>query len=223
MRLVKSVFVIKFDTAMNAWLEMRSLLRVASATPDAEIQAAPLVIDRAQEKKRIIVQVRAIVFEHEFPATTDEALSEIRTLMVKFGEIVSLPQIRSLKHDFLFIEPFSIPFHELVSLIKRRFLVSTRATAAASDVAIFLDTRDDEGLKSIHLGPMDRVQLHEEILRWPADDLPDTFAFLGASFQVEGPSTFTPEGLESFLRRSAEVLTESATLVIQELTEETGG
>src|SRR6266487_2104156 len=209
MRQVKSVFAIQFDTAMNAWLEMRSLLRVASASPDAEIQAAPLVIDRAEEKKRIVVQVRAIAFEHEFPATADMALSEIRSLMVEFGEIVSLPQIRSIKHDFIFIEPFSIPFHELVSLIKLRFLVATRATAAASDVAIFLDTRDDEGMKSIHLGPMDRVQLQGEVLRWPADDLPDTFAFMNGSFQVEGPSAFTPEGLESFLKRSAEVQTEA--------------
>jgi hypothetical protein len=223
MRLVKSVFTIQFAAAMNAWLEMRRLLRVASSNPNAEIQAAPLVIDRAEERKRIVVQVRGISFEQELPDAVDQALREINTLMSNFHETVPLPEIQNITHHLIFIEPFSMPFHELVSLMKQRFLIATRLSSVASDLAIVLDTRDDEGVRNIHVGPMDRAQLQEDILRWPTDDLPDTFALLNGSFQVEWHAEFTPERLEPFLKRSAEIQTEAASLFIQELTEQRGG
>lgn len=223
MNLAKSILHLQFDSASEPWLAMRALLRSAAADPNAEIRAAPLVVDRQKERKRIVLQVRAVQVEHELAGSggsIKQAASEALKAVNGLHEASPFPSVSQMMYDVVFIEPFVIPFHDLVGLMKARYLRPSRISDVASDIALVFDQHEDGVLKHVQMGPMDKTQLQSEYLRWPAEGLPETFVFLGLNYKSTTEATpFSRSILESFLQKATEWQVAEAHSMITDLKE----
>ena len=220
MKLVKSILRVNFGVAMGPWLELREFLRTAASDPKIEMQAAPLVLERKDERMRIVLQLRQVVLEHETDGPLAEAVVAARSMMVRLNEASAFPDMQSVRYDVIFIEPFARPFHELVEHMKDKFLKQTRIANISSDIGIVFDQREDNLLKHTNIGPMDRAQLMSEFLKWPKeDDIPDTFVFLNFGYASTHQAPFSEEALGSFLNEAAEWQESEANSVVGELKE----
>lgn len=220
MTLVRSSLSIFFDSATKPWLEMREILRVAAAAPQLEIQTAPLVIERPDRKKRIIIHVRELTHMDEHHSSINDAKKEVINFMVSMDKASSFPTVARMRFETMFIEPVSMPFHELVDSLKHRFLLPTRIVANASDLALIFDQREEGGiLKHVQIGPMDKAQLESEVLRWPAKSLPVTCVFLGLFYELVKAQSFSQGALEAFLETATGWQSDEAASLILELRE----
>lgn len=220
MNLVKSVLTVNFGEATGPWLELRELLRTATSNPKIEMQAAPLVLERTDERMRILLQVRGVALEHETDGPLAEAIVAARSMMVRLNEASAFPDMRSVSYNVVFIEPVAMPFHELVEHMKGKFLKQTRITNISSDIGLVFDQRDNDVLKRVNIGPMDRAQLVSEFLKWAKEgEIPDTFVFLNLGYENTQQVPFSEEALGSFLNEAAEWQESEANSLIGELKE----
>ena len=223
MNLVKSVLRIRFDAPTRPWTELRALLRSAAADPKAEMQAGPIVVDRKKEQTRINVQIRALGVEHESTGPLAQAAAHVLATVVDLNHASPFPDVEMMTYDAAFIEPFDMPFHQLVELIRTHYLTPTALAGAASDVGLIFDQREDGLLKHVQLGPMDRAQLASEILRWPNEkEIPNTFVFINAGYEKVATVGFSGDAFDVFLREAAEWQESQANELFNEL-KETGG
>ena len=221
MNLVKSILNIRFETATEPWLAMREILRSAAADPKAEIQAAPVVVDRPKDRKRIMLQVRAAGLEHELAGSDSSikgAIKETLEIFIGLHKASPFPAVAQMSYNVFLIEPFPVPFHELVGFMKARYLLPSRLSDTASDIGLTFD-RHEEGLqKHVQIGPMDKTQLQSQFLRWPAKGIPDTFVFLDLGYtSTVGGMAFSQSALESFLEQATDWQVAEAASVIAEL------
>jgi len=175
------------------------MLRVAGGQPTAEIQAPPLVLDQGEKRQRVVLQVREVALEQEAPESADQATAHALDTMKQINDASEFPPITHTHYESYFIEPYSLPFHELVALVKSRFLRSNAVAQSASDVGIAFDQHEDAIFKHLQFGPMDAQQLRTQYLRWPPDNIPDTFVFFGLTYQSNAEASFTEESLQRFL------------------------
>ena len=217
MDLVKTVLRLGFSTASRPWLEIRDILRVAGGDQTAEIQASPLVIDRPQQRQRIIVEVRAAALEQEAPQSADSSLARAIEIMSRLNEASEFPTLSQIRYDAIFIEPFSLPFHELLMRLKGRFFRPNALVESATDIGFVLDIHENEGIKHISLGPMEAEQLRSQYLRWPPEDIPETFVFVGLTCESKAETQFGTESLRDFLKTAAEWQTTEAKTILDYL------
>lgn len=217
MELVKTVLRLDFESPTKPWLEIRAMLRFAGGDPAAEVGAPPIVVDLATERKRIVVQLRAVSMEHEMPGSTETSISDAVRLMSGLNDASEFPAISRIRHDAIFIEPFPIPFHELVDFLKKRYLMPNSLAGAATDIGLIFDVHEAAAKKHVQVGPMDATQLRSEILRWPPEGLPDTFVFLGLRHESAQEVQFSPDSLHTLLRTALEWETVQAEAIVGEL------
>jgi hypothetical protein len=201
--LVKTVLKLDFSTAGRPWLEIRDIFRVAGGVQTAEIQASPVVIDRPQQRQRIIVGVRATVLEQDAPQSADSSLVQAIEMMSRLNEASQFPLLSQIRYEAIFIEPFSLPFHELLMRLKERFLRPSILVESATDIGFVFDIHGNDDIKHISVGPMEAEQLRSQFLRWPPDDIPETFVFLGMAYESKAEAQFGTELLREFLTSAA--------------------
>jgi hypothetical protein len=141
--------------------------------------------------------------------------------MIDLAQICPLPNISAMRHDSFFIEPYSMPFHELVVLVKSKYMATTRIAAEASDMSAIFDIHEDGIVKHIQLGPMDLKQLQSQYLRWPSDGLPETFLFMSLGYEMTNLGEFSNTGLQSFFIESVRWQESEAEAIVGELREDT--
>lgn len=201
MNIVKSVLRIGFEEATHPWLELRGLLRVATGDEKGELRSAPIVINRNKEKKRIVIQVRSMIMEHETDGTIEQSNEEAISILEHFHEVSPFPKVAMLRQDVVFIEPTDRPFYELVNVVKQHYLRPTAISDPATDLTLVFDQHEEGGtLKQVQIGPMDKAQLQQAVLRWPMEGLPEAFIFMGLGYEVNGSEGFSVGALQSFLR-----------------------
>ena len=220
MNLVKSVLRINFETPTDPWLKLRELMRTAASDPKIEMQAASLVLDRKDEKTRILLQIRGVGLEHETNGSLAQAVADARSMMARLHEVSPFPEVGMMRFDVAFIDPFDVPFHELVDHMKGYFLNPTRIVDLSSDIGLTFDQRDEDLLKHVQIGPMDRAQLVSEILKWAdEDDIPDTFVFADLGYENTQRLAFSEDALDSFLKQAMEWQESEANAIFNELKE----
>jgi hypothetical protein len=222
MQLVKSVLRIDFESATRPWLEIRDILRAAANDPGAEIQVAPLVIDRATDRMRIVAQVRSVALEQETPKSVEASIRAAIELITALNRASQFPGLSLIRHDAVFIESFEIPFYELVEQMKRHYLRDRTVVNSATDVGLVFDLHEQGGMKHVQIGPMDAKQLKTDILRWPAADLPETFVFVNAAQEKKLDVGFSPDILTEFLAGAFDWSGAQAEAIVRELRAEDG-
>lgn len=223
MNLVKVSLVLRFETATNPWLELRALMRSAASDPTIEMQVAPVIVDRKKENTRISMQVRAVRLEHESTGPLGEAVAHAHATMVELNHASPFPEVEMMRCDAAFIDPFDMPFHELVELMKTHYLTPTRIARESSDIGLIFDQREDGLLKHVQLGPMDRAQLISDILRWPKEnEIPDTFVFIDAGYEKITNVAFSEDMLNTFLEEATQWQESEANALLNELRERGG-
>jgi hypothetical protein len=222
MQLVKSVLRIDFESATRPWLEIREILRIAGNDPGAEIQVAPLVIDRPADRIRIVAQVRSVAVEQETPQSVKTSIRAATELITGLNGASQFPRVSLIRHDAVFIEPFEIPFYELVEQVKRHYLRDRTVVSSATDVGLVFDLHEQGGMKHVQIGPMDAKQLKTDILRWPAADLPETFVFVNAAEERKLDVEFSTDILNEFLAGAFDWSGAQAEGIVRELRGEDG-
>ncbi|MBI4304357.1 MAG: hypothetical protein HY665_08500, partial [Chloroflexi bacterium] len=159
------------------------------------MNVAPLVVERPKDKRRIVIQVKAVTVEQE---TTGGALAltsdDMVQLLSAFHKESPLPKIDLMRHDVVYIEPFSLPFHELLRLLKTQYLRPSAITESSTDIGLIWDQQADKILKHVQAGPMDKTQLQGQFLRWPSTEkLPETLVFLNLAYQTTDAVDFSKE------------------------------
>lgn len=199
MRVMKSILRIEYAEATHPWLEFRELLRVAGGDVKAELQAAPVTIDQAKKRQRVILQVKATIVEFDIPKSAEEGAQAACQVMTDLSSASEFPKIVGIRHESIFIEPYSLPFHELAALMKEQFLAPSRLTEDATDIGLSLDQREGDLLKHMEFGPMEAEQLQNQYLRFPVEDVPDTFFFVGLAYADNTERSFSAESLQKIL------------------------
>jgi hypothetical protein len=99
----------------------------------------------------------------------------------------------------LFIEPFALPFHELVARVKAACFQPSDLVAAAADVGLSLDERVGDATRHRQIGPMEPRQLNENFLQFKRDDLPPAFLFLGMGESRASMRPYSDDEYQPFL------------------------
>lgn len=219
MMFVRDALSIHFAEATRPWLELRDLLRVATSQPTAEMQASPLVLDRADDKMRIILSIRAVGVERETGAPLAQAIKDVRSIIVELDRASPFPPIDAIRYDVVAIEPFDMPFHELVTLMKGYYLKPTRIAEGSSDIALVFDQREDGLLKHLSIGPMDKAQLTTDVLKWPRENLPETFIYINVAYESTDQMGFAEDALKSFLNNAVNWQEQEIESLVKELKE----
>jgi len=223
MNVVKMKLLLRFETATNPWLELRALMRSAASDQKIEMLAAPVVVDRKKERTRISMQIRAVGLEHESTGPLSQAVAHAHATMVELNSASPFPEVEMMRCDVAFIDPFDMPFHELVELMKAHYLTPTRIADGSSDIGLIFDQRENGLLKHVQLGPMDRAQLMSEILRWPNEnEIPDTFVFVNAGYEKVTSIAFSGDTLNKFLEEATQWQESEANRLVNELRERGG-
>ena len=219
---LKSILRLDFQEALRPWLEFRDVVRIAGGDEKAEVQVGPVVIDRPSERTRVVVQVRGVILEQEAPPSIEGGVRDAIEFMIALNGASEFPKIGLMHHNTIFIEPYELPFHELVALLKAQCLRGTIADDA-TDISLLLDQHEDGRKTHVQFGPMDAEQIKKEYLRWPPDDVPDTFVFLAVSYEAtqEG-SEFSSGLLETFLEDAVRAEAAQADAIFGSLKENGG-
>jgi len=214
--LVKTIFNLQFASATRPWLEIRDMLRVAGSDPEKELQANPVLLDQQESRQRVILAVRAVGVELEPPGSSNQAAT-ILQLITGMNKASNFPAVAQIQHTCLFIKPYSLPFHELLSLVKDRYLHSNPLVEAATDVGLSLDEQEGEILKHAQMGPMNAEQLRSQYLIWPREDIPDVFLFVALTYTRTREEPFAPESVDELLRSAGDWQERQLRAVLQAL------
>jgi hypothetical protein len=197
-QLVKTILYIQFATAISPFLGLRDLLRIASGNPTVELQGQPIIVDRQNLKERVVLAVRALTLEQEGDNPLEERLVRALEVLRLAQEVLPFPTINKVRYDSMSIEPYALPFHELVALMKNRFFRQGPIVEVATDVGMTFDQHDGEVVKHTQFGPMESAQLRTTFLRWQPEKLPDCFAFLNLGYERNLEMQFNPQNLQEF-------------------------
>lgn len=178
---VKSAGKVDFSEALRPWLDLRALFRAAEGpSSSAELQGTPIQIDKAEQRQRIVLQVRSLVVQQEIaPRLTPSVSHVLGTLETLASAIPVLPDMASLRLDVIAIDPYELPFHELAARVKETLTVPHSFMASATDVSVAFDCQlDNEHVRHMQIGPMMPAQLNEQFLAFRRENLPEQFLFV---------------------------------------------
>jgi len=200
MELVKVLLSLSFAEALRPWLQLRDLMRVVTGNSSVELQGPPQIIDDRDKKQRVVLEFRAITLEQEGVGSINDNVSYVVDFVTKVHGASSLPRISKTRTDALFIESYALPFHELLALVKERYLQLSPLVDSATDVGLIMDQHEGRIVKHIQIGPMEREQLQSMFLRWPRQKLPERFLFLALGYEQDGEGEFAPDCFREFLQ-----------------------
>lgn len=204
MEIVKTVLGLQLSEAIRPWMEMRGLIREFGGNPSSEIEGPPIVMGLKDKKQRVLLHFKAIEFEQEGVSSLEESTAVALDKIRKGNEVSGLPEVKGVWHKAVFIEPYALPFHELLVLIKDRFVRASELADSSTDVGIVFDQAEGDIVKHYQFGPMAKEQLLSMFLSWPKDDLPDNFVFLALKYDQNKAFNFEHEYLKNFLKGANE-------------------
>lgn len=204
MELVKTILRLDLSEAFNPWIELRGMIRELGEQPKAEIQGSPFTIGLKGKRQRLVLSVRAIEFEHEWVSSIEESSAAALDKMVQSNKVSKFPEIAGVSHEAMFMEPYALPFHELLILVKNRFLKVSELANASTDVGVIFDQAEGDIVKHYQFGPMAKEQLQSVFLNWPKDGIPDNFIFLILKYEQKKDFKFESEYLRKFLETANE-------------------
>ena len=219
MQLIRTRLYLEFTVPPSPWVGLRSILRVASENDDLELRGAPIITDRPTKKQRVSLQFRAIGFEQEGEDSYESCLTQAMDFVRQTHEASPLPPVRSLRYDTTYIEPYSLPFHELVALMKRRYLRSNSIIDPATDLGFVFDYHEGELEKHLQIGPMEPAQLQSDFLHWPREGLPDCFVYIDLGYQRKKELEFDLTDLQSVLNDAVRWQLSQADAILADLEE----
>ena len=215
MELVKTIFNLQFASAIRPWLEIRDMLRVAGSGP-GEIAANPVMLDQKEKRQRVVLQVKAVGVELE-PLDSSNQAATILELITGMNEASEFPPVAEIRHTCLFIKPYSLPFHELLSLVKDRFFRSNPLVEPATDVGLLFDEREGEIFKHVQMGPMNTEQLQSQYLTWAREAIPEVFLFVDLTYTRTREEPFARESVDELLRSAGDWQERQLRAVLQAL------
>jgi hypothetical protein len=204
MELVKTVLRLSLSEAFNPWHEMREMVRVLGEEPKTEIEGPPVIMDLKKKKLRLALHIRAIVLEQEEASSIEESTTVALDKMTEGNRVSKFSEVKSVWHQAIYIEPYAVPFHELLILVKNRFLRASKLADASTDVGIIFDQAEGDVVRHYEFGPMAKQQLRSMFLVWPKDKLPDNFVFLLLRYEQKKAFKFEREYLKKFLEGANE-------------------
>ena len=219
MDLIKTGAYLEFSEAFHPWLEIRNVIRGLGEQPKAEIQGPPLIIDLKDKKERTIIHVRAIELIFEQIESVNDGVSVIKQKLQSVNEVSTLPGSSLIRLDTVFIEIFAIPFHELLALMKKRFLSSNALMDAATDICLVLDEQDGPVLKHMQFGPMAKEQLLKQFVVFPHDDIPEVFSFQALSYERKMDFNIASDDFQNFLNDAVNWIDNQSKLITKFLKE----
>jgi len=217
MELVKTIFKLQFASATRPWLEIRDMLRVAGGDPQRELQASPVLLDQQERRQRVILQVRGVAVELEPLDSSDQSAGTILELVAGMNKASEFPPVAEIEHTCLLVRPYSLPFHQLLSLVKDRWFQSNPLVEAATDVGLSLDEQEGDILKHVQIGPMNAEQLRSQYLIWPREGIPDVFLFIALTCTRTKEEPFKQESVDGLLRSAKEWQAQWVSLILQTL------
>jgi hypothetical protein len=208
---VKVVLRLEFVEAFRPWLDLRNLIRAGQGTDAGELQGPPIVIAKQEQARRVVLNVRGVVVEQEARAGSDLqpklALDQLSTLSDPFP----FPDVALLRVDLLAIDPYELPFHELVAKVKQAMLCGNPLTAASTDLSVVMDEQiDADTTRHLQIGPMLPAQLNEQFLMIPRTDLPQQFLFVSTALTVRRRMAFSIEALRAVVAEFEETAAATA-------------
>jgi hypothetical protein len=204
MELVKTILSLGLSEAFNPWIELRGIIRELGESPKAEIEGPPLTMDLKEKRQRLVLRVKAIEFEQEWVSSIEESTAVALDKMVQGNKVSEFSEVEGVWHEAMYMEPYALPFHELLILVKDRFLRTSELADTSTDVGIIFDQAEGDIVKHYHFGPMAKEQLLSVFLNWPKKDLPDNFIFLILRYEQNKAFTFEREYLKKLLEAANE-------------------
>ena len=122
MELVRTNIQLKFSEALNPWLEIRNIIRTVGDKQKVEIEGPPFILDLKDKKQRVVVQIKAFDFIQEEITSSEDSINIIIEKIVQTNSASKLPKISQISYETIFIEPYALPFHELLIVMKDRLL-----------------------------------------------------------------------------------------------------
>lgn len=204
MELVKTRLRLGLSEAFNSWVELRGMVRKFGEKPKAEIEGAPFIIDLKEKRQRVVLHVKAIEFEQEWVTSIEESSKVALNKLAEGSEVARFPEVERVWHEAMYMEPYALPFHELLILVKDRFLRRSELADVSTDVGIIFDKVEGDTVKHYQFGPMEKEQLLSMFLNWPKDGIPDNFIFLILRYEQNKVFKFESEYLRGFLETANE-------------------
>ncbi len=217
MELVKATVVLQFSEALSPWLEMRSIIRNVGENPSAQIEGPPIIIDLKNKKQRVVLHIRAFEFIQEGIGSMEDSINGAVDKLIKSNSSSELPQIKQISHESCFIEPYAVPFHELLLLMKNRFLQPSALVDSTTDIGLIFDQIEGDVFKHYQIGPMGKEQLLKMYLHYGRDQVPDNFVFLSLQYQQNKDFAFDADNVRKFLQAAGQWQTHQAKSVLSYL------
>lgn len=217
MELVRTALGLLFSEAFNPWLEMRNIIRNVAEKPSAEIEGAPIVLELKDKKQRVVFQVKAFQFIQEGMKSIEDSIDIAVDKLVKSNSASKLPKISQVWYESIFIEPYALPFHELLLVMKNRFLQPSALVDPTTDIGLIFDQTEGDVLKHSQTGPMGKEQLLRMYLPYGRDQVPDTFVFLSLRYQQNKDFAFDAGYVRRFLEAAVQWQTGQAKSVFSYL------
>ena len=192
---------------------------MASENDGLELRGEPIITDRPNKKQRVILQFRSIGIEQEGEDSYESCLTQAMDFVRKTHEASPLPPLENLRYDSTFIEPYSLPFHELLALMKRRYLRSNAIIDPATDVGFTIDYHEGEVEKHLQIGPMEPAQLQSVYLHWPREDLPACFVYMFLGYERKKELEFDLMDVHSVLNDAVQWQLAQAKAILADLEE----
>jgi hypothetical protein len=123
---------------------------------------------------------------------------------VKSNSASKLPKISQIYYESIFIEPYALPFHELLLVMKNRFLQPSALVDPTTDIGLIFDQTEGDVLKHSQTGPMGKEQLLRMYLHYGRDQVPDTFVFLSLRYQQNKDFAFDADYVRKFLEAAVQ-------------------
>jgi len=183
---------------------MVRMIRAFGENPNINIQGPPVIIDLKEKRQRFSVHVRGIELEQEGMSSIEESTGVALEKMAQGNELSKFSEIRRVWHQAMYIEPYALPFHELLILVKNRFLQKSELADASTDVGMIFDQAEGDIIKHYEFGPMAKEQLLSVFLNWPRDGLTDNFVFLQLKYEQARAFMFEREYLRKLLKDANE-------------------
>jgi len=186
------------------------MMRGVAENPKVEIEGTPIIMDLKEKKQRVVLQIKGFEFIQEEMKSIEDSIDIAVDKLVKSNSASKLPNIGQISYESIFIEPYAVPFHELLLLMKNRFLQPGALVDSTTDIGLIFDQIEDDVFKHYQTGPMVKEQLLKMYLHYGRDQVPDNFVFLSLLYQQNKDFAFDADYVRKFLQAAGQWQTHQA-------------
>lgn len=196
------------------------MIRDMGERPSAEIHGPNIVIDLKDKKQRVVLDLKGFEFTQEGTNSIEDNVAVAVDKVTKANSASKLPRISQIWYESVFIQPYALPFHELLIRMKNRLFQPSALIDPTTDIGLTLDLREGDILKHLQMGPMEKEQLLSMFLNYRRDQLPDNFMYLGLRYEQKKDFVFESDCIRKFLEAAAKWQTDHAELALGYLKKE---